>query len=77
MGRRATGENLIEEIAAHGDFTVALATYQAKRLPCRYLIHSPLRRNEIEATVAIVGSARNRSRRIPADSDWITKNNQK
>ena len=47
--------------------------------PCRYLIHSPLRCNEMKAILTIVGSARSRhiSPRIAADRDWITKNNQK
>ena len=47
--------------------------------PCRYLIHSPLRRNEMKAIFTIVGSARSRhiSPCIAADRDWITKKNQK
>ena len=46
-----------------------------KAIPCRYLIHSPLRRNEIEAIVTIVRSERSRhiSPCIATNKDWITK----
>ena len=45
--------------------------------PCRYLIHSPLRRKETGANLTIVGSAGSRhiSPRSAAERDWITKKN--
>jgi hypothetical protein len=51
--------------------------HRARAIPCRYLIRSQLRRNEIEAIVAIVRSERSRhiSPCIAADRDWITKKN--